>query len=121
MDSYDLEKNIEGSTDSSSTRKRIYDVVRKIPRGKVATYGQIAAMAGNPHMARAVGNALHVNPDPEGIPCFRVVNCRGYLSGRFAFGGADEQKRRLEAEGTVVINNRVDLKKYGIQNSQIPQ
>ena len=93
--------------------KRIYDAVCRIPAGKVATYGQVAGMAGNPRMCRAVGNALHKNPDPERIPCFRVVNARGELSGAFAFGGPDEQKKRLEAEGVRVENGRVDLKKYG--------
>lgn len=117
MDSYDLQKNLDRNKAPSYTRERIYEAVRKIPRGRVATYGQIAAMAGNPRMARAVGNALHSNPDPENIPCYRVVNSQGYLSGRFAFGGPDEQKRRLEADGIQVIGNRVDLKKYGIPDS----
>ena len=67
-------------------------------------------------MARAVGNALHKNPDPEKIPCYRVVNAKGELSGAFAFGGADEQARRLEADGIEVINGRVDLGKYGWKN-----
>lgn len=72
---------------SDSPTKRIYEAVKKIPKGKVATYGQVAAMAGNPRMARAVGNALHNNPDPENIPCYRVVNSKGELAGAFAFGG----------------------------------
>lgn len=92
--------------------ERVYELVRKIPRGRVATYGQIAAMLGDPHMCRAVGNALHHNPDGEETPCYRVVNSRGELSGSFAFGGFDEQKRRLEADGIEVKNHRVDLKKY---------
>ena len=53
--------------------------MKKIPKGHVATYGRIAEMAGEPKMARAVGNALHKNPDPEHIPCFRVVNSKGEL------------------------------------------
>ena len=64
---------------------RIYDAVRLIPLGKVATYGQIAAMAGNGNAARVVGNALHVNPSPGEIPCHRVVNARGRLAPGFAF------------------------------------
>ncbi len=60
--------------------ERIYEVVKRIPKGKVATYGQVAAMAGNPRWARVVGYALHVNPDPEHIPCFRVVNRFGEVS-----------------------------------------
>ena len=67
-------------------------------------------------MARAVGNALHKNPDPEKIPCYRVVNAKGELSGAFAFGGADEQAKRLEADGIEVINGRVDLGKYSWKN-----
>lgn len=59
---------------------RIYAVVRRIPRGRVATYGQVALLAGNPRWSRVVGYALHVNPDPEGIPCFRVVNRLGKAS-----------------------------------------
>lgn len=96
--------------------KRIYEAVRKIPKGKVATYGQVAAMAGNPKMSRAVGNALHKNPDPEGTPCYRVVNSKGELSGEFAFGGPGEQERRLKADGIEVVNGRVDLEKYGMEN-----
>ena len=92
--------------------KRIYEAVKRIPKGMVATYGQVAYMAGDRKMARAVGNALHKNPDPENIPCFRVVNAKGELSGEFAFGGEGEQARRLQADGIEVVNGRVDLEKY---------
>ena len=61
--------------------ERIYAVVRSIPRGTVATYGQVARLAGNPRWARVVGYALHVNPDPEGIPCYRVVDRNGCTGG----------------------------------------
>lgn len=105
-ESYDL------VTDSPS--KRIYEAVKKIPRGRVATYGQIAEMAGDKKMARAVGNALHKNPDPEHIPCFRVVNAKGELAGEFAFGGAGAQARLLEAEGIEVTDGKVDLEKYAM-------
>lgn len=94
--------------------KRIYNAVKKIPKGRVATYGQVAELAGNKKMSRAVGNALHKNPDPEGIPCYRVVNSKGELSGEFAFGGAGAQAKLLEADGIEVINGKVNLKKYGI-------
>lgn len=99
---------------TDSPTKRIYEAVKKIPKGHVATYGRIAEMAGELKMARAVGNALHKNPDPEHIPCFRVVNSKGELSGAFAFGGENEQARRLMADGVEVVNGKVDLKKYGI-------
>jgi len=98
---------------SDCPAKRIYEAVKRIPRGRVATYAQIAELAGDRNMARAVGNALHKNPDPVGIPCFRVVNAKGELSGSFAFGGADAQARLLEAEGITVSDGRVDLAVFG--------
>lgn len=112
----DIERMIAESYDlvSDNPTKRIYEAVKKIPRGKVATYGQVAAMAGNPKMSRAVGNALHKNPDPDGIPCYRVVNSKGELAGAFAFGGADVQANLLRADGIEVIDNKVDLTKYGL-------
>ena len=97
----------------SSFREDIYAVVRKIPAGKVASYGTVAALAGYPGAARAVGNALHVNPYPELIPCFRVVNSEGHLSGAFAFGGPFRQKELLLSDGVEVENLRVDMDKYG--------
>ena len=99
---------------SDSPTKRIYEAVKRIPKGKVATYGQVADLAGNARMSRAVGNALHKNPDPEGTPCYRVVNSKGELSGEFAFGGAGAQARLLEADGIEVRDGRVDLEVYGI-------
>ena len=99
---------------SDSTTRRIYEAVKRIPRGCVATYGQIAELAGNKKMARAVGNALHHAPDSENIPCYRVVNGKGELSGAFAFDGVNTQQRLLEADGIEVINGRVDLQKYGM-------
>ena len=80
----------------------------------VATYGQVAAMAGNPKMSRAVGNALHKNPDPENIPCFRVVNAKGELAEAFAFGGEGKQAKLLEEDGVVVVDGKVDLDVYGM-------
>lgn len=105
-ESYDL------ITDSPT--KRIYEAVKKIPRGKVATYGRVAELAGNPRMSRAVGNALHKNPDPEHIPCYRVVNAKGELAEAFVFGGVNMQEKLLEADGIKVVNGRVDLEKYGM-------
>ena len=96
-----------------SVFERIYEQVRKIPRGKVATYGQIAMLAGNPRWARVVGYALHSNPDPDGIPCYRVVNRTGGLAPAFAFGGVDAQAEMLRADGVEVrSDNTVDLEKY---------
>lgn len=98
---------------SDSPTKRIYEAVKKIPKGHVATYGTIAALAGDPKMARAVGNALHKNPDPDHIPCFRVVNAKGQLAGEFAFGGEGAQAALLEADGIEVTNGIVDLSRFG--------
>lgn len=98
---------------SQSVFERIYDVVRAIPRGKVSTYGAVAARAGNPRWSRVVGYALHVNPEPGVIPCHRVVNREGYTSRAFAFGGQDVQAALLRAEGVEVIDGKVDLAKYG--------
>ena len=113
----DIKRMIAESYDlvTDSPTKRIYEAVKRIPKGKVATYGKVAEMAGNKKMSRAVGNALHKNPDPENIPCFRVVNSKGELAPEFAFGGMGEQKRLLEAEGVEVKNNKVDLSKYGLE------
>ena len=94
--------------------KRIYDAVKKVPKGKVATYGQIAQMAGNKRMARAVGNALHKNPDPDNIPCYRIVNSKGELATEFAFGGAGKQAELREADGIKFKGGKVDLAVYGI-------
>ncbi len=82
-----------------NTFEQIYLVVQSIPRGKVASYGQVARLAGNPRMSRVVGYALHVNPDPEHIPCYRVVNRFGEVSPAFAFGGGNRQRELLEADG----------------------
>ncbi len=97
---------------SNSTFEKIYNVVKQIPRGKVATYGQVALLAGNPRWARVVGYALHVNPDPENIKCHRVVNRNGEVSKAFAFGGENMQITLLREEGVEVIDGKVDLSIY---------
>lgn len=92
---------------------KIYDAVKRIPRGKVATYAQIAFMSGHAGAARAVGNALHVNPEPITTPCHRVVAASGRLAPGFAFGGPDKQRQLLEQEGvTVRDDGTVDLYLY---------
>ena len=90
----------------------VYEAVKLIPEGKVATYGQIAELSGHPRAARAVGNALHKNPDETNVHCHRVVNSDGRLARSFGFGGQDEQRRRLIAEGVYVVNYRVELEEY---------
>ena len=78
--------------------RAVYEAVKLIPEGYVATYGQIAELAGYPRAARAVGNALHKNPDETNVRCHRVVNSDGRLARNFGFGGPEEQRRRLMAE-----------------------
>ncbi len=96
-----------------NTFEKIYEVVKRIPKGRVATYGQIAALAGNRRLSRVVGYALHVNPDPENIPCYRVVNRFGEVSRAFAFGGENMQITLLRADGIEVSDEgRVDLDTY---------
>ena len=91
----------------------IYQVVCRIPEGKVTTYGQVARLAGNPRWARVVGYALHVNPAFGKIPCHRVVNRDGRTAPAFAFGGSDVQRAMLEGEGvTFLPDGRVDMAKH---------
>lgn len=93
-------------------RDKVYHMVEQIPKGKVATYGQIAILCGKPRAARAVGNALHENPFGGQVPCHRVVNSKGELSGAFAFGEENRQRTLLEAEGVLFLaNGAVDLKR----------
>ena len=92
--------------------EQIYDVVKQIPKGTVATYGQVASLAGNRRWARVVGYALHANPDPEHIPCHRGVNRFGEVSKAFAFGGENRQIALLENEGVELIEGKVDLDKF---------
>ncbi len=96
-------------------KESVYAFLKTIPKGKVTTYGQIAAHLGNKNLARAVGNVLHHNPDPRNIPCHRVVNSKGQVASQYAFGGGEAQRKRLEQEGIVFEKDgRIDLKKYGI-------
>ncbi len=92
--------------------RRVLELLLTIPKGKVVTYGQIAVALGSIRYARAVGYALHRNPDGDKYPCFKVVNKDGGLAPAFVFGGIDEQKRRLEADGIEVVDDKVDLEKY---------
>ena len=94
--------------------EKIYAAVRLIPRGKVASYSQIAALAGNCNLRRYVGNALHKNPSNAVTPCHRVVNAKGFCSGSFAFGGPSFQQEKLEAEGVFFVNGHVDMESFEI-------
>ena len=98
--------------------EKVYEAVKQIPKGKVATYGQIACAIGAPRCARQVGFALHVNPQPFIIPCHRVVNRHGNLAPAFAFGGEDVQAALLREEGVTVDENyKIDLNKYLYQGN----
>ena len=101
--------------------RNVYEAVKLIPEGRVATYGQVAELAGYPRAARAVGNALHRNPDETNVHCHRVVNANGQLAKSFGFGGPDEQRRRLIADGVYVVNYRVDLEEYCIDLNELKQ
>lgn len=95
-----------------NTFDMIYEVVRKIPKGQVATYGQVAALAGNKRWARVVGYALHACPDPVGIPWHRVVKQDGSPAFDSAGGGSNLQKELLESEGVRFKGGKVIMKDY---------
>lgn len=93
-----------------TTFEKVYEAVKRIPRGSVATYGQVAEAVGNKRLARVVGYALHVNPQPGVIPCHRVVKKDGAVCSGFAFGGAERQAELLRAEGVTFTDaTHVDM------------
>lgn len=93
-------------------KEKVFEFLRTIPKGKVVTYGQISEYLGNKNLARAVGNILHNNPNEDKYPCYKVVDSKGNLSKQFAFGGIEKQKEKLEQDGIVVADYKVDLDKY---------
>lgn len=90
----------------------VYAAVRAVPQGKVVSYGTVAALAGNPRAARAVGRALHVNPDPVYTPCYRVVHKDGRVSKAFAFGGENMQRQMLLRDGVAFDENGLVKKEF---------
>ena len=93
-----------------NTFEMIYEAVKLIPAGSVASYGQVAEAAGNRRLARVVGYALHSNPAPGIIPCHRVVMKDGSVSSAFAFGGANRQVELLKSEGVLFLDEaHVDM------------
>jgi len=99
--------------------QEFYEQVKKVPHGKVITYGMVARLAGFPRCARHVGWALHSNPDPDSIPCHRVVKKDGSLSSAFAFGGVLAHAELLKNEGVEIDEetHRVkNMKKYLFQS-----
>lgn len=97
--------------ESTSFELQVYEALKRIPKGKVTTYGQIAKFLGKPHASRAVGNALNRNPYAPKVPCHRVVTSTGCIGG-YAFGSA-KKIEILKKEGVEIIRNIVDLKKCG--------
>ena len=98
-----------------TTFDKVYQAVKSIPCGTVATYGQIAEAIGNKRLSRVVGYALHVNPEPGVIPCHRVVKQDGQVSEAFAFGGQNKQVELLQAEGVGFIDEtHVDMARYRV-------
>lgn len=109
-------------SENKTVFEKIYDVVKRIPQGKVATYGQVALAAGNPRWARVVGYALHCNPDPSAIPCYRVVNREGRVSPAFAFGGENIQVQLLKNDGVEFIDEtHVDIKNFCVNSDELKQ
>ncbi len=102
-------------TDRDSFFQRTYDLVRQIPEGRVASYGQVARMLGEPRKARFVGFAMRNSPGmAAGVPCHRVVFKDGSLAPGYTFGGEGAQRKMLEDEGIVFLDDgRVDMGKSG--------
>ena len=99
--------------EGTNTFELVYSLVRKVPEGKVATYGQIACMIGNPRLSRVVGYAMSSCPYDD-VPCHRIVNRLGELAKSFGEDGNEVQKYLLEKEGIKFDkDNRINLKKYG--------
>ena len=93
---------------SEAQRERIWQIVHTIPAGKVATYGQVAALAGLPQHARLVGRVMSELPRGSRLPWHRVINSQGKLSTHYT----SSQRERLQAEGVVFINGRISLPRY---------
>ena len=96
-------------------REKIYAVIRRIPSGKVATYGQVAALAGLPRRARLVGQALRSTPEGLSLPWQRVINAGGQISARGGIGWEEGLQRHLLEEEGVVFDQRgrIDLERFG--------
>jgi methylated-DNA-protein-cysteine methyltransferase-like protein len=98
---------------SQSVPEMILAAVRRIPRGKVCTYGNVAEVAGLPRRARLVGTVLRQTPAARGLPWYRVINAGGRISFPVGSDAYARQRHKLEAEGVVFVGGRVDLRRYG--------
>jgi len=92
-------------------KEKVYELTKQIPRGRVATYGQLAKLAGHPKAARAVGVFMKINPNAPYVPCHRVVASNGKLTGYSAMGGVRKKKQMLIQEGVCFLGNKVDMTK----------
>lgn len=98
---------------SASNREALYLALMSVPAGKVITYGQLAALAGLPGAARLAGTVLCGLPEQTELPWHRVINAQGKISLPENASGYQEQKKRLEAEGIIFTNNKINLRLYG--------
>ncbi len=98
-----------------SFKEKVYKICRSIPKGKVATYGQVARLSGKPKAARAVGYYMRTNPDAPNTPCHRVVAADGSLTGYSGKGGVRKKKQMLITEGVKFKKDKVDLSISGFQ------
>ncbi|HEU4600661.1 MAG TPA: MGMT family protein [Steroidobacteraceae bacterium] len=105
--------NEQAISSTLATADRILDAVRKIPRGKVSSYGQVAALAGLPRRARLVGTVLRTHPNMRGLPWHRVINSGGRISFPLGSEAYDRQRQRLEREGVVFVGQRIDMQRFG--------
>ena len=96
----------------SDLEQKVYEYLLTIPEKKVVTYKQVAEYLDNKGLARVVGNILHKNPDGDKYPCYKVLNSKGELAENFVFGGKNIQQERLEKDGIIVKDGKVDLKIY---------
>ena len=106
-------KRVRPPATSQSVPESILAAVRRIPRGKVCTYGNVAEVAGLPRRARLVGTVLRQTPSARGLPWYRVINAGGRISFPVGSDAYQRQRHKLEAEGVVFVGGRVDLRRYG--------
>jgi methylated-DNA-protein-cysteine methyltransferase related protein len=106
-------KRVRARVPAHSVPEMVLAAVRRIPRGKVCTYGNVAEVAGLPRRARLVGTVLRQTPAPRDLPWFRVINAGGRISFPTGSDAYARQRRKLEAEGVVFVGGRVDLRRYG--------
>ena len=110
-------KQLPESLDFGSWKKSVWQVVQGIPRGHVLTYGEVARLAGKARWARRVSQAMRRTPRGVSLPWHRVVNAQGKISLPQDSYGYREQKDRLEAEGVVFLDGKIDLERYGYRGA----